>query len=257
MILSSLLFALSFFIPLSLALTTPRRDPLHIPVIRRNDAPRRGGEVDVDYYSSVVAGLRRQYKYDSPKPSRRGLTSDIDITNQVRRSCIIRARIRPTVNQGSRRKLLCVSQHRHPVSGHRDILALLFQLSLVPRPQTFDLILDTGSSDLWFATTACTSCPSGTPEFDPTSSTSVQIAENSITLNYGSGTVVGNIAQDTITMGAFTVTQQTFGAFLSPLPSLARGCSFERTLKLLARGKRQVQFTSIRHLPSAVLCMHC
>ena len=126
--LSSILFALSFFIPLSLTLAPPRRDPLHIPVIRRNHAPRRGGEVDVDYYSGVVAGLRAKYKYDSPKALRRAQTSDLAITNQVRHSCITRARIRPTIKitQGPRRKLLCASQRRHPVSGHRDILALLF-----------------------------------------------------------------------------------------------------------------------------------
>ena len=58
-------------------------------------------------------------------------------------------------------------------------------------------------------------------------------------------------------MGPFTVSEQIFGAFLSPLHSLARACSFERTLKLLPRYKRQVnllKFTSI-HLPSATLCL--
>ena len=212
--LSSILFALSFFIPLSFTLTPPRRDPLHIPVIRRNNVPRRGGEVDVDYYSGVIAGLRKKYKFDSPKASRQAQTVDINIINQVRHSCITRARIRPTlrITQGSRYKLLCASQRRHPVSSHRDILALLFQLSLVPRPQTFDLVLDTGSSDLWFATIACASCPPGTPEFDPTSSTSFQIAGDTITENYGSGSIDGIIAHDTVTMGPFTVPQQIFGA---------------------------------------------
>ena len=186
---------------------------------------------------------------------------DVGITNQVGHSCVTRARIRPTVRktQGSRYKLLSASQRRHPVSGHRDILALLFQVSLVPRPQTFALSLDTGTSDLWFATTACTSCPSGTPEFDPTSSTSFTSHPIVQPLKYDTGCVNGTITMDTVTMGPFTVTQQTFGTFLpplSPLPLLVWACSFERTVKLLPRGKRQVKFTSI-HLPSAVLCMRC
>ena len=103
------------------------------------------------------------------------------------------------------------------------------------------------------------SCLSGTPEFNPTSSTSLTSLPIVQPLKYDTGSVNGTIAMDTVTLGPFTVTQQTFGTFLPPLPPLpllAWACSFERILKLLPRGKRQVEFTSI-HLPSAGLCMLC
>ncbi|KAH9053219.1 acid protease [Lactarius vividus] len=184
--LPSILFALSFFGPLSLAVVPPRRDPLHIPVTRRNHA-RRGEEADTAHYSAVLAGLRHKYKYDSPGPSRRAQTTDLGITNQG-----------------------------------ADV-SYFAQVNVGTPAQSFNLVLDTGSSDLWFATTACASCPSGTPEFDMSKSTSLQTGTDRIPLRYGSGSATGVIARDTITMGPFTVDQQIFGAFLSlPTPTSAR-----------------------------------
>ncbi|KAL6297890.1 aspartic peptidase domain-containing protein [Sparassis latifolia] len=83
-------------------------------------------------------------------------------------------------------------------------------------PQDFSVILDTGSSDLWFPVTNCSTCPVG-PAFDPSVSTSLKIPEvngqaYAVTIPYGSGTVAGVLVQDTITMGGFSIAQQTFVA---------------------------------------------
>lgn len=79
------------------------------------------------------------------------------------------------------------------------------------RPQQFNVILDTGSSDLWLAGAQCTSCPSGTPEFDTSKSSSFTSTGNQeVTIQYGSGAVTGTLAQDSVSMGAFSVSQQTF-----------------------------------------------
>jgi len=80
-------------------------------------------------------------------------------------------------------------------------------------PQQFNVILDTGSSDLWLADTTCSTCPRAMPVFDSSKSTSFQ-ASNSlssdVTIHYGSGAVAGTLATDTVTMGGFTIPDQTF-----------------------------------------------
>jgi hypothetical protein len=89
----------------------------------------------------------------------------------------------------------------------------------VLRPQSFALVLDTGSSDLWFATTGCSDCSSSTPLLDPTKSSSFQSTSQTIPLSYGSGNATGSLARDAVSVGPFTVAQQTFGEqFTQPLP---------------------------------------
>src|ERR1700691_1658276 len=88
-------------------------------------------------------------------------------------------------------------------------------LSVCRRPQSFNVILDTGSSDLWLASSQCTACPSGTPEFDSTKSSSFSASSNQpVTIQYGSGAVQGTLAQDTVSMGGFAVPQQIFRKYL-------------------------------------------
>lgn len=79
------------------------------------------------------------------------------------------------------------------------------------RPQAFDLILDTGSSDLWVADTSCIgSCPTSAQLFDPTKSSTFKGSTSGTTINYGSGQVSGELAQDVVSMGGFNVSGQGF-----------------------------------------------
>lgn len=68
--------------------------------------------------------------------------------------------------------------------------------------------VDTGSSDLWFQSDACTGCVGVL--FKPTS-TSLQQSASPFSIQYGSGTVGGMIASDTVSMGGFTVQNQVMG----------------------------------------------
>jgi cathepsin D len=85
----------------------------------------------------------------------------------------------------------------------------LTNVILFNRPQSFNVVLDTGSSDLWVADTSCTSCDSTTPLFAPSKSSSITSANGQTTIRYGSGTVAGIIAQDVVSMGNFSVQSQT------------------------------------------------
>ena len=81
--------------------------------------------------------------------------------------------------------------------------------------QTFNVVLDTGSSDLWLAAASCQTCL-GVPTFDQTRSSSISQPQSptggnqQLEIHYGSGEVAGILAQDTIGMGGFTIAPQTF-----------------------------------------------
>ena len=77
------------------------------------------------------------------------------------------------------------------------------------RAQNLEVVLDTGSSDLWVASTGCTSCPSGTDEFNTGDSSTYKSTSNSVTFQYGSGQATGDVGSDTVAMGGFSVTGAT------------------------------------------------
>ncbi|KAJ7779191.1 acid protease [Mycena metata] len=84
-------------------------------------------------------------------------------------------------------------------------------ISIGTPAQTFNVILDTGSSDLFVLDTSCQGC-SDAPLFDSSKSSSFsqQSTTRPTTISYGSGSVQGFIASDTVSMGSFSVSSQTF-----------------------------------------------
>jgi len=96
-------------------------------------------------------------------------------------------------------------------------LALLVRLAPHPtadvddyRPQTFNVVLDTGSSDLWVTDSSCLSSACPTTQFDESASSTIRTSSSGTSINYGSGSVAGDLARDTVTMGNFTVQNQVF-----------------------------------------------
>ncbi|CAL1706108.1 unnamed protein product [Somion occarium] len=102
-----------------------------------------------------------------------------------------------------------------PIINQKTDSSYLGAVSIGTPAQQFSVVLDTGSSDLWVASTGCRSCDSETPSFDPTRSSTIQRIQTSqsgqseVDIHYGSGQVAGIVAQDTVSMGGFTNTQQT------------------------------------------------
>jgi cathepsin D len=79
-------------------------------------------------------------------------------------------------------------------------------------PISFNVILDTGSSDLWVADQACTTGCSKVQLFDDLSSSTFHNLSEPFSIQYGSGAAVGTLGQDVVQMAGFSVPNQVFGA---------------------------------------------
>ncbi|KAH8832799.1 aspartic peptidase domain-containing protein [Flagelloscypha sp. PMI_526] len=77
-------------------------------------------------------------------------------------------------------------------------------------PVAFNVILDTGSADLWIADEKCVTGCNGVPTFDSTTSSSFQNLSTPFQITYGSGQATGALGKDTVQMAGFSVSEQTF-----------------------------------------------
>ncbi|KAJ3861067.1 aspartic peptidase domain-containing protein [Lentinula novae-zelandiae] len=79
-------------------------------------------------------------------------------------------------------------------------------------PVAYDVILDTGSADLWLASSTCTeSACEGIATFDSSSSSSFQNKSTEFSITYGSGDAAGTLGEDIVQMAGFSVSNQVFG----------------------------------------------
>jgi len=168
---------LSSFLTLALV-SIAAADPLHVPLQRRNPLVTGDGTLDQDKVAAAALRMRERYGYTTPQSKRmkrQGQSVGIPVINQKQDS------------------------------------SYLGQVSVGTPGQNFNVVLDTGSSDLWVAASGCAGCASETPTFDTTKSSSLKQAGSGgqITIHYGSGQVSGQIAQDSVSMGGFTNTAQT------------------------------------------------
>jgi len=83
-------------------------------------------------------------------------------------------------------------------------------------PVAYDVILDTGSADLFLVSSSCTSqtC-TGVQTFDGSSSSTFNSTTTPFSITYGSGSASGVLGRDEVQMAGFQVSQQTFGMSLS------------------------------------------
>ncbi|EIN09402.1 acid protease [Punctularia strigosozonata HHB-11173 SS5] len=75
---------------------------------------------------------------------------------------------------------------------------------------SYNVILDTGSSDLWLADSNCFLGCESIATFDTTSSSTFRNLSTTFDITYGSGRAAGSLAQDTIQMAGFSVSDQIF-----------------------------------------------
>jgi hypothetical protein len=74
--------------------------------------------------------------------------------------------------------------------------------------QTFNVVFDTGSSNLWVPSKKCSGCTH--TEYDSSTSTSYKANGTTFSIQYGSGSLTGFLSQDTLTLGDIQVPNQVF-----------------------------------------------
>ncbi|XP_063813317.1 gastricsin-like [Pseudophryne corroboree] len=86
------------------------------------------------------------------------------------------------------------------------------QISVGTPPQNFMVLFDTGSSNLWVASTYCQSqaCQNH-PLFNPSQSSTYTSNNQQFSMQYGSGSLTGVFGYDTVTVQGLTITNQELG----------------------------------------------
>lgn len=86
------------------------------------------------------------------------------------------------------------------------------EISIGTPPQNFLVLFDTGSSNLWVASTYCQSqaCTNHNL-FNPSQSSTYSTNNQQFTMSYGSGSVNGIFGYDTVSVQGLTLTNQEFG----------------------------------------------
>lgn len=82
-------------------------------------------------------------------------------------------------------------------------------ISLGTPPQSFQVIFDTGSSNLWVPSSKCLFCFHR--KFDGSKSSTYRYNGTSFSITYGSGSLSGYLGQDSLGIGDITVRDQVFG----------------------------------------------
>ncbi|CAD6572710.1 MAG: Vacuolar protease A [Cyphobasidiales sp. Tagirdzhanova-0007] len=101
--------------------------------------------------------------------------------------------------------------HGVPLSNYLNA-QYFSEITLGTPPQTFKVILDTGSSNLWVPSTKCTSIACFLhAKYDPEASTTFKENGTEFEIHYGSGSMEGVVQNDILTIGDLKIKNQDFG----------------------------------------------
>ncbi|KIR53730.1 saccharopepsin [Cryptococcus gattii Ru294] len=100
--------------------------------------------------------------------------------------------------------------HGVPLSNYMNA-QYFAQIELGTPAQTFKVILDTGSSNLWVPSVGCTSIACFLhSKYDSSQSSTYKANGSDFEIHYGSGSLEGFISQDTLAIGDLTIKGQDF-----------------------------------------------
>jgi len=157
---------------------------IHIPLSRRAQV----GPRSMDDYAQLANSLRRKYGYEtSSHEQKRQSEAGIEMIN------------------------------------HDSDSIYTAPVLVGTPPQKFNLILDTGSTDLWVPTLLCSTCAASIPKFNESASSTYTPSATIVTIRYGSGSVQGTRSQDVVGMGNFIVRDQTYLSVTRTSMNLLRG----------------------------------
>ncbi|TYZ58580.1 hypothetical protein PybrP1_007667 [[Pythium] brassicae (nom. inval.)] len=88
-------------------------------------------------------------------------------------------------------------------------------------PQRFDVIFDTGSSDVWLPAASCGAC-AGKRRYEPSASSSHEALAEAFQLEYGSGNASGSTMRETLALGRLSLASVRMGRATRTSPHLQR-----------------------------------
>uniref|UniRef100_A0A3Q3RG95 pepsin A n=1 Tax=Mastacembelus armatus TaxID=205130 RepID=A0A3Q3RG95_9TELE len=98
-----------------------------------------------------------------------------------------------------------------PMTNDAD-LSYYGVISIGTPPQSFRVIFDTGSSNLWVPSIYCSSTACNNHnKYNPSKSSTYKYSGTPLDIHYGTGSMTGFLAYDTVTVGGLPVTNQIFG----------------------------------------------
>ncbi|RKF63698.1 Vacuolar protease A [Erysiphe neolycopersici] len=104
--------------------------------------------------------------------------------------------------------------HRVPISNYLNT-QYYTEIKIGTPPQTFKVVLDTGSSVLWIPSIQCTSVDcSHHQKYNSSSSATYQARWDAIDIQYNSGNVSGFVSGDVVSIGDLVINHQLFAEAL-------------------------------------------